>query len=385
MNRQGKLLKRRVVAVMLMVTLAAFFGPGGTGIATADGSDDIQVLDPIEDVRVGLAAEPITIELAGRFDDPAFALARFDTVLGIIYVQLFQGQTPLTVANFLNYVNKGAYTNSFIHRAPPNFVVQGGGFAFYKFDEVPQPADYIAIPADDPVVNEPGISNVRGTIAMAKKGGDPNSATNQWFFNLVDNSSSLDTQNGGFTVFGQVLDDGMSVVDAIANLQIWDLRSKMENNAFEHLPLITYAGIFLPDERDLVMVWAVEQMPELTFAVHTNRPDLVTASIVDDLLYLSFAKNLSGAAGITVRATSVLNERFVEDVFEVVIEEWGDLNADGEVTLADAVLALCAQAGNPPEGLRPDYVSSSADVNGDGKADASEAAYVLQKIAGLNR
>jgi cyclophilin family peptidyl-prolyl cis-trans isomerase len=81
------------------------------------------------------------------------------------------------------------------------------------------------MPTDPKILNEPNHTNIRGTIAMAKLGGDPNSATNQWFFNLADNSGgspALDTQNGGFTVFGRVIGDGMSVIDSITGLPYGD-------------------------------------------------------------------------------------------------------------------------------------------------------------------
>ncbi len=73
------------------------------------------------------------------------------------------------------------------------------------------------------VTNEPELSNVRGTIAMAKLGTDPNSATNQWFISLADNSANLDVQNDGFTVFGIVMDNGMDIVDVIVALGRFDL------------------------------------------------------------------------------------------------------------------------------------------------------------------
>lgn len=94
-----------------------------------------------------------------------------------------------------------------------------------------------AIPVDAPVVNEFGRSNLRGTIAMAKLGNDPNSATSQWFFNLADNSNNLDNQNGGFTVFGEVVDNGMAVVDAIAALPVY-----YADSVFSELPLRNYPG-----------------------------------------------------------------------------------------------------------------------------------------------
>ncbi|HEX6961255.1 MAG TPA: peptidylprolyl isomerase, partial [Lacipirellula sp.] len=114
----------------------------------------------------------------------------------------------------------------------PGFVVQGGGFKY--------PSDAVGVqqvPQDPPAPNEPGISNLRGTIAMAKLGGDPNSATNQWFFNLADNSENLDNQNGGFTAFGRVVGNGMSVVDAIAALPRVNAGSP-----FDTLPVRNWSG-----------------------------------------------------------------------------------------------------------------------------------------------
>jgi cyclophilin family peptidyl-prolyl cis-trans isomerase len=143
-------------------------------------------------------------------------IARVSSNLGEFDIRLFNADTPKTVANFLGYVRRGDYDDSIIHRSVSEFVVQGGGFRLKQ-------NSLDAIPSGPMLVNEPGLSNVRGTVAMAKLGGNPNSATNQWFINLSNqNPSILDNQNGGFTVFGEVLGNGMSVADAIAALPVYN-------------------------------------------------------------------------------------------------------------------------------------------------------------------
>ena len=138
--------------------------------------------------------------------------------LGVIEVNLFDNATPETVNNFLNYVNAGAYASHVVHRSVPGFVIQGGGFLYTGPINAESAFSLDPVAASSPVANETVLSKVRGTIAMAKVGGQPNSATSQWFINLSNSNVSLDTNNGGFTVFGQVLGDGMQVVDAIAAL-----------------------------------------------------------------------------------------------------------------------------------------------------------------------
>ncbi len=143
----------------------------------------------------------------------AATVVRFDTNLGSIDVRLYEEATPLSVANFLNYVGTDSWDGTFVHRSIPGFIVQGGGFSM-----TPDIFNTTNVTTITPVQNEPGISNLRGTLAYAKLGGDPNSATSQWFFNLANNAANLNAQNGGFTVFGRVVGSGMTVVDSIAAL-----------------------------------------------------------------------------------------------------------------------------------------------------------------------
>ena len=169
-------------------------------------------------------------------------LVRVQTVRGPVDIVLFDGATPLTVANFLGYVRASAYDNSFFHRHAAGFVLQGGGYTFPPL---------VKIPAGPPVQNEFSAtrSNLRGTVAMAKLGGNPNSATTEWFVNLANNAANLDTQNGGFTVFGRVTTPSMAVVDNITALPIVNAGSP-----FDNLPAINPPAVGSLTRDNLVVV-----------------------------------------------------------------------------------------------------------------------------------
>lgn len=156
----------------------------------------------------------------------------FSTPVGDFNIQLLDELAPITTSNFINYVANNRYNNTFVHRTEPGFVIQGG---WLSFDEQANTVNPIAV--DDTILNEPRISNTRGTVALAKVGNDPNSGTSQWFINLDDNTF-LDSSNGGFTVFGVVTGDGMTVVDQIANLPA----QPVINGVSFNVPLIDYAG-----------------------------------------------------------------------------------------------------------------------------------------------
>jgi MYXO-CTERM domain-containing protein len=146
----------------------------------------------------------------------AATIVLVETNMGDFEINLFDQTTPETVANFLTYVRDGSYNNVLFHRSVKDFVVQGGGFRYSGNNASP----FTAVTPRGPVDNEPKLSNVRGTVAMAKVANSPNSATIQWFVNLENNASNLDRQNSGFTVFGTVQGTGMSILDSIEDLYV---------------------------------------------------------------------------------------------------------------------------------------------------------------------
>lgn len=153
------------------------------------------------------------------------------TSLGNFEVNLFDKTTPVTVNNFLAYVEAGSYNNTVVHRSLTGFVTQGGGFTYTGNNATP----FNVVTQRPAISNEPKLSNVRGTIAMAKIPGNVNSATNQWFINLADNSANLDLQNGGFTVFGQISAQGMEIIDNISKLPV-----KALSLSFTDVPVRNY-------------------------------------------------------------------------------------------------------------------------------------------------
>jgi peptidyl-prolyl cis-trans isomerase A (cyclophilin A) len=141
---------------------------------------------------------------------PGFAWAQrvaLDTTMGLIVIELAPKEAPKTVANFVEYVKSGHYNNTVFHRVIGNFMIQGGG---YTADMTEKPTR-----APIPLESQNGLKNDRGSVSMARRG-DPNSATAQFFINVVDNPR-LDYPNpdgNGYAVFGKVV-EGMDVVDKI--------------------------------------------------------------------------------------------------------------------------------------------------------------------------
>ena len=275
------------------------------------------VSQPLPAQTIAAGAGVSTIDLRNYFALPNVAgqIAQIDTVRGKFNVELLAADAPKTVANFLNYVNKGAYTRTFFHRSVPGFVIQAGGFALLEGSSSITP-----IAADAPVVNEFKVPNTRGTLAMAKLGSGPNTATNQWFVNLADNRSNLDNQNGGFTVFARVIGTGMTVSDNIAALPIFNASQALSDGAFDNLPLISSAL----SADSLILVRSIKVIPVypaapgdtavLAFSVASSEPAIVGATISGSFLVLN--PGSGGRATLTVRATDV-NGNAAESVFVV--------------------------------------------------------------------
>ncbi len=189
-----------------------------------------------------------------------------------VFIELFDDR-PLTRDNFLAYVNGGAFDEdggTLMHRLVQGFVLQGGGF-HHEIQTEPDPlntslnpnaeVDLDGNPATpNPSVNnefsnQPFRSNLRGTLAMAKVEGNPNSATSEFFFNLKDNGGTspngLDFQNGGFTVFARVVGDGMALIDAYNGLPDINLNQDSNDNGvrdagpFTEVPILPSGSSYL--------------------------------------------------------------------------------------------------------------------------------------------
>jgi peptidyl-prolyl cis-trans isomerase A (cyclophilin A) len=144
------------------------------------------------------------------YPDNSYPEVLITTSMGDILVELDRIRSPITVNNFLQYIDSGSYIGTIFHRVDKNFVVQGGGYN-KKLEDIKE---------CDKIYNESGngLKNTLGTIAMARYD-NPHSATSQFYFNLTD-TPSLDpnSKNWGYTVFGEVI-EGMDVLKAISHVK----------------------------------------------------------------------------------------------------------------------------------------------------------------------
>jgi cyclophilin family peptidyl-prolyl cis-trans isomerase len=249
---------------------------------------------------------------------------------GEIVIELFDDAAPRTVQNFVSYVtnpNTNAdYDGTIIHRSAaldgvgnPD-IIQGGGFAFPGFGHIPTGPE---------VFNEysPAHENVRGTIALAKTGLGPSTGTSEWYFNVVDNSSALNgSNNGGFTVFGQVV-SGMDVVDKIASFT-----TKNFGGALSTLPLQDYTS-GTPTADQVIRIVDAAVLPlapaatSLTYSIShiykvganglptTVTSDAVKGTVAGSTLNLNYVPGKSGVADVVVKVSDGTDS--VEETFRV--------------------------------------------------------------------
>ena len=297
---------------------------------------NLTVTNPPPNIVAGPGKTGATIDLGNLFNPSATA---FDTVVdfttnfidpttgkpGHIVIDLFDSETPLTVQNFLNYVESGAYTNTFFHRLVSGFVLQGGGY------KATNPNAHI--PTGPEVHNEynpnnPDYSNVTGTVAMAKLGIGPDTANSEFFFNLGDNSQNLNNQNGGFTVFGKLTQSSLTFVEDIAKLPT----AQINNGALSSVP---YQGSHSPKSvtpSDVIRITNAKvtsplsyNAPGVTFKVDSitdagtnNATDLVSAKMKGETLQLKYKPGASGVANITVEADQ--NGQALTETFSVTVK-----------------------------------------------------------------
>ncbi|MEC8232895.1 MAG: peptidylprolyl isomerase [Pseudomonadota bacterium] len=167
--------------------------------------------------------------------DNYYPRVKFETTMGDIVVELDRRRAPITVNNFLRYVDKRAYEDTIFHRIVPGFVVQGGGYT----------ADFNGKSNFPDIFNESGngLTNDLHTIAMARQN-DPHTANRQFFFNVNDNSSLNPGRDWGYAVFGVIV-EGEDVVDAMSEVETeYSLRLNANNVPIE--PIIIKKVIVLP-------------------------------------------------------------------------------------------------------------------------------------------
>ncbi len=264
----------------------------------------LRVLRPpvVDSAIAALSLNPggnTSVSLSPGFSDPdAESAARIVTNLGTMDFVLFDTATPNTKANFMAYVNAAVnnFNGAVFHRSVKGFVLQGGAFKVAS-----SPNNFSATPTNASPINEPGIPNVRGTVAMAKQANNPNSATNQFFVNLADNRAILDSQNGGFTAFARVAGNGMTVADAIAQLPRVFETVNVDGTPNSTLTSWPVTSGSVMDTTKLAAITTAAEIPVLSYSITGNsNPASVTASISGNNILINGIA--SGQSTLTITA-----------------------------------------------------------------------------------
>lgn len=304
-----------------------------------------------------------------------------------IDVSLLEDQlsgAPLTIANFERYIEEEKYTDVILHRLISGFVLQGGGFQWSN--DQTSPSSIESFPA---VQNEFSSerSNTRGTIAMAKIGNDPDSATNQWFFNLADNSDNLDNQNGGFTVFGKTkTETDLLFVDILASSPVANA-----GGVFSSLPYVslTENTITAPDTVRFKSIEILDERKEINFELSVNNANQTSleATRENDQAQISSESVIeqSSLEWLTLRATEKVSGQHLEQLIPV-FNSTND-NLTGHQQLLDNALILSSYLNTKRDEVinsvaLPKQTESIMDIDQNKSIDLQDSKLMLRHAFG---
>lgn len=315
-------------------TTAAFLRQAGSGEASANYRPFVSA--PVADQDLAAAGPAVTIDLAGHFADPDVSNSQvtFNVLTnGVnrdrITLDLFDGAAPQTVANFFDYVNSGAYTNAVFTRLIPGFVLLAGAVRLNRAGDnlVRNDTRGLTVPNEFPV-GAATPQNVQGSIALGQSGGDLNSGSDQFFFNLVNNAtgSANDLDARKFTVFGQVVPADLPKLTGLAAAPTVGAgpHVSVQGVDLSNVPLNNYTGTDFPlDARrnNYVVIEGVtvnRREEFFRYQVRSSNPALVSAALVNEQLILTPSRTRSGVATITV---TTLDRRgnAVQEAFTVTV------------------------------------------------------------------
>ena len=237
----------------------------------------------------------------------AGTIVEVQTSFGSFYLEVDEESAPVTGGNFLNYVRSGRYNNTFIHGAIGGSLIRGGGYTFTNCADGPQ-----RIELDDPIQYEDtGLSNLDGTIAALRPASDIDGATSEWFINLGADTG-LDTQDGGYVVFGRVLGDGLNVVRNISLANLVRLGFWLETPTSNYFQSTVNCQQFSRDNLILVLMAVVNEDSLAATASYDAVSELLEVNVdlgADGFLRVPFA--------VTVSAEQTIISARLESVVEL--------------------------------------------------------------------
>jgi peptidyl-prolyl cis-trans isomerase A (cyclophilin A) len=306
----------------------------------------VAIDNPLPDTTAQRGGGAVTISLAGRYsDNTSISVVRFNTNFGDIDIQLNSNLAPNTVTNFLNYVNANRYNNTIFHRltAVSNSgigVLQGGGFTLPTANLTGVNTPTAGVPGqvttNAPIALENPTGNAQWTISMARTN-QPNSATSQFFLNVVDNNSlNAGGAEAGYAVFGVVTPASRAVLQQLyfqggtnpLNNQ-WDIRGALQGSAvsgaFGETPLVSgFNGNFPIRPTDYLRINTATVLTNQTassvysVSATTSNSVIATAAIVNGQLVVTPQAGQLGTVSITVRARG-FDGSIVDDTFDLTV------------------------------------------------------------------